>query len=51
MQFGVEIETDLRMKESTATFGYQYDIPKANATLKGMKKYLFYKKYFSIILS
>lgn len=35
IQFGVEVETDLRMRESTATFGYQYEIPKANATLKG----------------
>lgn len=32
---GVEVETDLRMGESLATFGYQVDLPKANLTFKG----------------
>ena len=35
MQFGVEVETDLKKRKSTATFGCAYEIPEVNATLKG----------------
>ncbi|CAF0753262.1 unnamed protein product [Didymodactylos carnosus] len=34
LQLGVEFETSI--KESSATFSYQYDIAKANATFKGL---------------
>ncbi|CAG2103252.1 unnamed protein product [Medioppia subpectinata] len=36
IQVGVEVETNLRMAESTATFGYQVDLPKANLLFRGM---------------
>lgn len=36
LQFGVELETSLRMQESVATFGYQIDLPKADLVFKGM---------------
>ncbi|KAI1297243.1 Mitochondrial import receptor subunit TOM40 -like protein 1 [Halotydeus destructor] len=35
LQIGVEIETDLRQGESTASLGYQLEIPKANMTFRG----------------
>jgi len=35
MQVGVEVESDFRSKESTATFGYNVDVPKANMSFKG----------------
>ncbi|MCL4154666.1 UNVERIFIED_CONTAM: hypothetical protein GTU68_002547, partial [Idotea baltica] len=35
LQFGVELETSLRMQESTASMAYQVEIPKANFTFKG----------------
>lgn len=34
-QVGVEVETNLRMAESVATFGYQIDLPKANLVFRG----------------
>ncbi|XP_054164362.1 mitochondrial import receptor subunit TOM40 homolog 1-like [Oppia nitens] len=36
IQVGVEVETNLRMMESTASFGYQVDLPKANLVFRGM---------------
>ncbi|CAL1531772.1 unnamed protein product [Lymnaea stagnalis] len=35
LQVGVELETSLRMAESTATVAYQIDIPKAEVTFRG----------------
>lgn len=35
LSFGVEVETDFREGSSTGTFGYQYDLPKANLSFKG----------------
>lgn len=34
-QAGVELETNLAMGESTASFGYQIDVPKADLTFRG----------------
>lgn len=34
-QFGVEVETNSRIEESTASFGYQVDLPKADLVFKG----------------
>jgi mitochondrial import receptor subunit TOM40 len=36
LQLGVELETSLRMQESTATIGYQIDLPKADLVFRGM---------------
>jgi len=36
LQLGVELETSLAVKESSATFSYQYDLNKANTTFRGM---------------
>ncbi|BFZ14027.1 hypothetical protein BsWGS_17066 [Bradybaena similaris] len=35
LQVGVELETSIRMAESTATVAYQIDIPKADVTFRG----------------
>lgn len=35
LQLGVEVETNLRMQESSASFGYQIDLPKANLVFRG----------------
>ena len=35
LQFGVELETSLRLQESTASMAYQVEIPKANFTFRG----------------
>ncbi|KAB7504005.1 Mitochondrial import receptor subunit TOM40-like protein 1 [Armadillidium nasatum] len=35
LQFGVELESSAKMQESTASFAYQVDIPKANFTFRG----------------
>ncbi|XP_074593402.1 mitochondrial import receptor subunit TOM40 homolog 1-like [Brevipalpus obovatus] len=35
LQYGVEVETNLRMGESYAKFGYQLDLPKAEAVFRG----------------
>ena len=35
LQFGVELEANMRTQESTGTFSYQVDLNKANFTLKG----------------
>ncbi|KAL5019848.1 hypothetical protein ScPMuIL_002740 [Solemya velum] len=35
LQVGAELETTLRMQESTATIGYQLEIPNASVTFKG----------------
>jgi hypothetical protein len=37
---GVEVETNLRMAESTANFGYQIDLPKANLVFRGNVRYI-----------
>ncbi|CAF0849898.1 unnamed protein product [Rotaria sp. Silwood1] len=36
LQLGVEFETSLAAKETSATFSYQYDLAKANTTFRGM---------------
>lgn len=36
LQLGVEIETNLRMQEATATMGYQIDLPKSELVFRGM---------------
>lgn len=36
LQIGVELETNLRMQEATATIGYQVDLPKADLVFRGM---------------
>ncbi|RNA02720.1 mitochondrial import receptor subunit TOM40 -like protein [Brachionus plicatilis] len=36
LQFGVELETNLRTMESSSSFSYQVDLSKANMTFKGM---------------
>lgn len=36
MQFGVEWETNFRMEDSTATFGYQLELPKAGVVFRGL---------------
>ncbi|CAF1087919.1 unnamed protein product [Brachionus calyciflorus] len=36
IQFGVELESNLRTMDSTSTFCYQVDLAKANMTFKGM---------------
>lgn len=36
LQVGVELETSIRMAESTATVAYQIDIPKADVTFRGL---------------
>lgn len=36
LQLGCELETNFRMGESTATVGYQIDLPKADLVFKGM---------------
>lgn len=35
LQLGVEFESSLAMKETSATFSYQYDLLKANTTFRG----------------
>lgn len=35
LQFGVELETSLRMQESVASMAYQLEIPKANTVFRG----------------
>jgi hypothetical protein len=37
---GVGVETNLRMAESTANFGYQIDLPKANLVFRGNVRYI-----------
>jgi mitochondrial import receptor subunit TOM40 len=36
LQLGVEFESSLAAKETSATFSYQYDLAKANTTFRGM---------------
>lgn len=36
LQIGVELETNRRMQEATATIGYQVDLPKADLVFRGM---------------
>jgi len=36
LQLGVEFESSLAVKETSATFSYQYDLAKANTTFRGM---------------
>jgi hypothetical protein len=35
LQLGVEFESSLAVKETSATFSYQYDLSKANTTFRG----------------
>ena len=36
IQFGCELETNLRMQEAVGSVGYQVDLPKANLVFRGM---------------
>lgn len=36
LSLGVEVETNLRMQEATATMGYQIDLPKSELVFRGM---------------
>lgn len=36
LQLGVELETNFRLQESSASIGYQVDLPKADLVFKGM---------------
>lgn len=38
VQFGVEVESNFKMGESLATFGYQVEVPKADLSFKGKTK-------------
>jgi hypothetical protein len=38
LQLGVEFESSLAAKETSATFSYQYDLAKANTTFRGKRK-------------
>lgn len=49
LQIGVEVETSLRMMESTATIGYQVDLPKADLVFRG-EQMLFYVRNWPIWL-
>jgi mitochondrial import receptor subunit TOM40 len=40
LHFGVELESNLKMGESVATFGYQVDVPKAEFGFKGKRNQL-----------
>jgi hypothetical protein len=47
LQLGVEFESSLAVKETSATFSYQYDLVKANTTFRGnKKKIVFTRKRF-----
>lgn len=35
LQVGVEFEANTRMQDTTTSFGYQLDLPKANLLFKG----------------
>jgi hypothetical protein len=47
---GVEVETNLRMAESTANFGYQIDLPKANLVFRGNVHYINCKTGFHFVI-
>lgn len=38
LQLGLEFESSLAVKETSATFSYQYDLAKANTTFRGRKQ-------------
>lgn len=38
LQIGVEFEASTRMQDTTTSFGYQLDLPKANLLFKGKLK-------------
>lgn len=38
LQIGVEFEASTRMQDTTTSFGYQLDLPKANLLFKGKHK-------------
>jgi hypothetical protein len=42
LQLGVEFESSLAVKETSATFSYQYDLAKANTTFRGKEKSIEY---------
>lgn len=35
LQIGIEFEASTRMQDTTTSFGYQLDVPKANLLFKG----------------
>ena len=35
LQIGVELDSNFKMGESTASIGYQFDLPKANVLMRG----------------
>lgn len=39
LQVGVEFEASMRMQDTTTSFGYQLDLPKANLLFKGEYKH------------
>lgn len=39
LSLAAELETSLRLQESTATIGYQVEIPNAHTTFKGMVQF------------
>jgi mitochondrial import receptor subunit TOM40 len=50
IQFGVELESNIRTMESTATFSYQVDLNKANMTFKG-RLILYFSFLFNLIIN
>ena len=44
IQFGVELESNVRTMESLCTFNYQAELNKANMTFKGIFKEFYFKK-------
>lgn len=42
LQLGVEFEASTRMQETSASFGYQLDVPKANLLFKGTPSNIVY---------
>lgn len=40
LQLGVEFEASARMQDTSVTFGYQLDLPKANLLFKGKAPFI-----------
>ena len=51
LQLGVELESSIASKETSATFSYQYDLAKANTTFRGKGKQMkfIHRATFSIL--